>query len=377
MTVDINNNDHQVNSTTRTPDMDIDEAIQRDSNSESKEVAKKVDFHIKENQPKSEGETEGRDALSRPSRPDLPAKVSQLEMRISHLGCLLDFVNKNLAGLIELRDDVKSGKVEKIAFDDLWHLFKPGDLVLSSRRGREQLHRVYFVTGGRLIPHPPPKGRRAEIPIDTWTALRVDTYTMAFDGDQVGPIGESWEFNHYLGERLVTELPIYPAQLHPNTESLLARMEARGRKFVKSLGHKHYEGLAEKETRGENDEDIPYGKISQEYITSEVFVDFEAYREVNKYYTFNLGKPLRSRAFDHAAVNGFQPGLHSYEVKFSGPEIDTKLSEDYMSQSRDFLEPFQFTNVELSAGYYQLLPSEVPGYTFRYRMWCMEPYYPI
>lgn len=394
MTLNTNNND-QVNGTTRTPDMDIDEPIQRDSNSEPKEVAKKVDFHIKENQPKSGGETEGRDAQSNPSHTDLQAKLSQLEMRISHLGCLVDFVNENLAGLIELRDDVKSGKLEKITFGDLWNLFKPGDLVLSNRRGREQLHRVHFVTGGRLMSRTlSSNGWRAEIPVDTWTEFKVDTYMMAFDGDQVGPVGESWGINHYLGERLVTGLPIYPAQLHPNPESLLARMDARGRKFMKSIGHKHYEGLGEKQTRGRtrkqllrivedddssDDDDMKPGKTSQEYITSEVFVDFKAYREVDKYYTFNLGKLVRSKVFDQGAVNRYPPGsaMHSNEDIFSGPEIDTKLGEDYMTQSRGFLEPFKFTDAELSAEYYQILPSEVPGYTFRYRMWCMVPHYPI
>ncbi|KAH7153528.1 hypothetical protein EDB81DRAFT_882464 [Dactylonectria macrodidyma] len=374
-TMDINNNDYEVNTTTRAPDTNDNQTTQRDHVSEPNVAGKKT------------------------NSPDTTGRAVQLEVRISHLQCLLDFVNNNLSGLIELRDDIKSGILKEIAFDDLWHLFKPGDLVVSKSQGQEQLHTVHFVTGGRILPRPPqlllpPEAPmpRTEIPATTvWSPFIVDAYMMAFDGNQVGPEGKSWDIKHYLGKRLVTELPIYPAQLHPDPKNLLARMEARGRKFMKSLGHKYYEGLAQKkawrqQSRAIGDDDIMYEdeyvqpqKRSQEYIASEVFVDFEAYREVNRFYKPILGKLLRSKQ-DQTEVahrlhpkpfsqKRFTPAMRSAELTFSGPEVDTKLAEDYMAKSRDFLEPFKPTDVELSKEHYQLLPSEVPGYTFRYRMW--------
>ena len=49
-----------------------------------------------------------------------------LAMRISHLECLVGFIDSNLGDLIKTRAQIAEGTLERIAFDDLWHLFRPG-----------------------------------------------------------------------------------------------------------------------------------------------------------------------------------------------------------------------------------------------------------
>jgi len=66
---------------------------------------------------------------------DVPLEC--LDLRISHLQCLLNFMNEDLKDVFDLRQDLAEKRVREIAFDDLWHLFKPGDLIITSepRRG--------------------------------------------------------------------------------------------------------------------------------------------------------------------------------------------------------------------------------------------------
>ena len=52
---------------------------------------------------------------------------------LRHLRCLINFMDNELLPVIER---IQSGKCQKVYFSDLWHLFKPGELMyapLSSR----------------------------------------------------------------------------------------------------------------------------------------------------------------------------------------------------------------------------------------------------
>jgi hypothetical protein len=49
---------------------------------------------------------------------------------ILHWRCFVDFIQTHLKNLLGLRNCIAERKLEKISFDNLWHLFSPGDIVL-------------------------------------------------------------------------------------------------------------------------------------------------------------------------------------------------------------------------------------------------------
>lgn len=75
---------------------------------------------------------------------------SGLRWRVSHLQTLHDFIEVGFADQLRLRDKVKDGTLETIAFEDLWQLFSPGDVLYSHDHGFEQLYTAYSMTGGQL-----------------------------------------------------------------------------------------------------------------------------------------------------------------------------------------------------------------------------------
>jgi hypothetical protein len=189
-------------------------------------------------------------AASTPSSPDLRVYIDftpeserrdRVEARYTHLKCLHDFITSELGDLLELRRNIADGKQEYIEFEDLWHLYKPGDVIYSNDNGHHQLYKVYFVTGGqslkrtrttqeattinnmrqRLWEWVPPElredgedetleklFREESSGIGTWTAFKVDGYSMAFDGEYCGPIDVSKKIQPYGMRREITSLPM-------------------------------------------------------------------------------------------------------------------------------------------------------------------------
>lgn len=70
------------------------------------------------------------------------------ESRYTQLKSLYDFMTAELAHVLELRKRIADGTITCIRFDDLWHMFSPGERVLSDKNGHKQLYTIYAVTGG-------------------------------------------------------------------------------------------------------------------------------------------------------------------------------------------------------------------------------------
>jgi hypothetical protein len=66
------------------------------------------------------------------------------------LKLLLDFMDEDLSEIIDVRAEIAAGAIKEIYFEDLWHLLRPGDLILTSRGPNQQLLRICSVTGGQL-----------------------------------------------------------------------------------------------------------------------------------------------------------------------------------------------------------------------------------
>ncbi|XPT03506.1 hypothetical protein M3J09_012598 [Ascochyta lentis] len=199
---------------------------------------------------------------------------------------------------------------KKVTFHDLWLLFKPGDVVVES--SGNQAYRVLSVFTQRHIaippwtkmqtanrpplppPPPPPQhvmpppppppplrsrqatlgpdsrfyGENPHLPSDprfyagddkpfVMSCVHIDT-----DGDSVGPVQQRFEVQAYEGEKLITDLPLYPLRFRTTpirfskdnldtTSSLLTVREQlveRGKRFMEltTIRHVYYAGPAYK-----------------------------------------------------------------------------------------------------------------------------------
>lgn len=321
----------------------------------------------------------------------------QLRVRIKHLKCLQDFIHSDLNHLIELRTKVEDRTLQTISFQNLWYLFQPGDVVVSAKSHSKVLHKVYSVTGGQkrtqiqsqrdIPPSPPPIPIRdtyhgnylwddlnededitEEIfenqpwAFGTWPSFKLDGYRLVSNGNYIRPSRVVKKIKHYAGEVRIIDLDVYPVQFHPDYEILLHRIEERGRKYLKSAGHKSYDGYT-----------VPRGRRDQrEELQGDVFIDIETFFESCPT-TLQLGNLMTS--IRDSSMNGevFGSGASERHYIFTNHEVDGMLTETFLSSNRQKLALIPPEQALESLEYLQLMPNAVPGYAFGLRKWCELP----
>jgi len=310
----------------------------------------------------------------------------KLQTRLRELQLAQDLVKVDLAHYLNLRNVINTGSLEKVAFEDLWHLFRPGDILFCTEQGHDQLYTVYFTTGGQprkrnqtkeekeaafqavYFPTPRPKIWDENLEVDvewgvsavklgggsgTWSPFTINCYRMGFNGILVGPVGSCKQIKYYPGERSISELPVYPFRLHQQQEKVAAKLEARGRKYVSSQGHRSYRGLTITLS----------SKAYQEEVRGDVFVDVK-----DLYRTFPVLKPalgtLRPFQQDATVVEEVIGAQTRY---YTDGEVDVDAMERFLVSHQAILEPVKLDHVEESPEYLQLFPYYVAGYIFKTR----------
>ena len=333
--------------------------------------------------------------IDKGGRVDTDADRADLaEARYTHLKVLVDFIKEELAEVIILREKIADGTQDKIRFEDLWHLFKPGDIIYSKENDYDQLFKVFFVTGGQSLKRSRTRDEANEISnirekvsmryfippelqdeddeesiekmlreegsgIGTWTPFKVDCYVFGFDGESCGPVAMCKKIRAYVGDREISDLPMYPLRFHPKKDELLRRMQERGSKFLFAGGHKSYDGRTLAMKRHE----------SKVEISSDVYIDFDAYYQFMPVRKPTVGRMLRSKQNAAEEEELFAPGSAAYR-SLSGHEVDTKLSDTFLTNYRSSLERFKPEEDEVSLETLSLMPHYVVGYAFQVRQWC-------
>ena len=185
----------------------------------------------------------------------------------SQLECLVQFMDEDMKELLSVKQRLSEGTLQNIAFEYLWLLFKPGDLIYTGSTQR-RAYRVLHVTGGRAIldigEQAPLNRRNSMQPTRSWeqhedqdlpfshaknTPFVIDAFYIDFDGDGFGPVPRRFVIQEFEGEHPIDTLPAFPAQFEKNgseTEKMLAQ---RGRRFMEmaTVAHKRYSGLSARE----------------------------------------------------------------------------------------------------------------------------------
>lgn len=172
-----------------------------------------------------------------------------------HLQVLCDAIDQYMSDLLSKKSAILKHEVERVKFQDLWLLFKPGDLVITSRKPH-LARRVLAVRGGR------PLLTKAHLDLDIDLAgvnkhevtgrtaesspFTVEYVGMDFDGAKFGPTHGSMDIGEFDEEKNITELEVYPMSFSENPTALRQSLLTRGERFVqlRSFKHKRYTGLS-------------------------------------------------------------------------------------------------------------------------------------
>ncbi|KAI0150560.1 hypothetical protein GGR57DRAFT_514176 [Xylariaceae sp. FL1272] len=166
-----------------------------------------------------------------------------------HLRCFMKFFDDEIKPGIEYID---SDQCRKVHFQDLWHLFKPGDEVIDQTEN--QAYRVVRVRTPRHKVSPPWElwyknhwsDLSNDLEKDEEDAKPVTIFCayIDFDGKQLGPVSNRFHIAPFGGLKDIHSLPIYPLRLakKPNLRNALVQ---RGRNLLSVSNFKsmYYMGL--------------------------------------------------------------------------------------------------------------------------------------
>ena len=198
-------------------------------------------------------------------------KLGCLKDIIGHLKCFVDFIDSDLKHVFAFRQGVQDCTIKEIAFEDLWHLFTPGDLLITSGETHaRQAYKVFYTSGGRptvqknadFFDDGPRSGSRRQksarfekIPITT--PFTIHCYYIDFDRKWLGPAHQTITIPRYEGKRPIMGLTMAysdPTSRHPASafpiryleerEAAVAKLVKRGKRHrqVTPFSHKKYIG---------------------------------------------------------------------------------------------------------------------------------------
>ncbi|KAF4958071.1 hypothetical protein FSARC_11107 [Fusarium sarcochroum] len=313
---------------------------------------------------------------------DTPVKRKAWITRLDHLRLLKNFIDTDLAPQLRTFTKAKTGELETTAFEDLWFLFTPGDMIYFKERGYDRLGKVYALTGGQQqkrrreatdpfagdSKHKESEGYRIDSTRGSWSSLTVNYYTMEYDGYYLGPKDACKHIRHYTGERSITDLPIFPLKFHEKKDEIERRLKKRGERYCSSYGHKSYNGT----TCPSDDKETP------EERSGDMFVDFKDYYRIIADWPANETPPRPHYRQGRPRLGNLIPiesDPSEVEEKISGNvtfnlydrEVDYKSFEDFVIS---YMTQYETLKIELDCipeDRLLLLPHWVPAYFFRSR----------
>lgn len=332
------------------------------------------------------------------SASDTEEKPPVAYSRLDRLQCVHDLIQTDLANYVGLDGMIRNGDLDEVLFEEVYHIFKPGDLILSAESGDDQVYQVFSVTGGRMrlskpsvtanngMLRPANQAAVGNAP-GTFTDLIINSFIMGWDGEDIGPLQISHVLPYFAGERRVADLEVYPIQFHKDPDGLLERLRARGRKVVGCFGHKQYTGtpfrsskflakfgmvgnVADSDSDSDSEDEEGGLKVQSDMVRSDVYIDYKP-SYTHFFATSNFFLSLLSR--NPSAESETTEVLDNGQTQnYADQEVDIHLSDKFLSSHRH-LTTFGKPKENLSDDHdrLQLLTGHVPGFIFSTRKWSM------
>ncbi|GAB1211158.1 hypothetical protein ATERTT37_000270 [Aspergillus terreus] len=330
------------------------------------------------------------------------AEAAQAKRERDELRCLVEFMTCDMRDIFDIKRQIMSRTLEEIAFEHLWQLYKPGDLVYRNFHddpSRRQAYRVLHVTGGRVCfdtkkmsYFDPVSDRAWETESDDdrkcrdtmkrsgmqMTNFIIDCFYLESDGVRLAPRPKRFTITPYTGTRPITSLALRPLQFDPHREMVEKELVARGARFMQLAHRKHmmYHGTTIEEAMHSQYKYRNY-RIEAIEIHGEVIVDQEAgvMHFQDEYSSFSLrtggGIIIAHTEADRREVSDFFP--QKTDGDWVTDVMDDSIFEEYRQSeyvmNTDLLTTRMIAGTDLPDDQLLLLPPRVYGYSLLDRRW--------
>ena len=185
------------------------------------------------------------------------------EEAIVHLRGLLNFMKLDMGPIFQRHRVLRSSNAETVHFDELWHLFMPGDLVAADDEQNPRLYRVCILPPSDRYAklqtvrevNMPSDGQNPRIAATQRVAsiqcFNLDIFHFDYDGQSYGPVESRVTIIAYKGHKSITDLPYYPVRFRKDASTHKKNMAHRGARFLKlcteETAFREYEGLSAEE----------------------------------------------------------------------------------------------------------------------------------
>ncbi|KAI1464464.1 uncharacterized protein F4812DRAFT_462523 [Daldinia caldariorum] len=212
--------------------------------------------------------------------------------------CYVNFIDKEV---MPLHDRYSNKAADKVKFDDLWSVFRPGEIIYMPSAGEtsgryHEVWRIYKVKMAEVEVEYPSKVEWGgffpdELADEKKDQFKIYAYYIDHDGDSFGAVRHTFRIEPFVGERLIESLEVFPIRYRQDHQQLLESLTKQGRDFQRLLVDRHQSYHAWTLTRNppfdteEPNEEIlekeNYEKMRHpEFVESDVIVDLqEAYQK--------------------------------------------------------------------------------------------------
>jgi hypothetical protein len=334
------------------------------------------------------------DGSSQKSPPNIESatavEVTESYEALQSLRCLVSFMDTDV---LPVHRNIRSGASERITFRDLWHVYRPGDVVVSWRdldnkrsategiavaeadssdqisgKTAPTIWKVLQVSKGRPVlgaPHSADKDERPRPPSQKINKFTILCYMIGYNGTTFGPVDHAFEISSFDGKRLINSFDPCPAAYVDSYEQIRARLTDRGIKFVqyKKSTHCHYIGPALlNHPAGIQCKPAQNDKVA--LIDGHVIVDFkEAQREDPKW-VIRHGLPEASGGSGLESVEDYPKYIWKDQSRSElHKTVSESIYDDNHLDAAD-MDDFIANDTFLSAVKYPLSEDEIDGRTF-------------
>ncbi len=323
---------------------------------------------------------------------------------LSDLRCLIEFIDAELKPVVDSYRDMSR---QKVAFCDLWHIYKPGDLLHSPLGNKQTSEKIYHrsteslekpndrfqevwriasTTGGRPHLEESEQNFSSSGPQSRINAFLICAYWIDFDGTRFLSRTFLFWMIPFSGEKDITSLQCYPLRYAAKPDEMKSKWKARGEVFREymTFKYRYYTGktltCSPSGFRGPDDN---YPRHS-ENIDSQVVVDFgealaanpgwrtsgrkltlqpeDAPGELSEDYPTSFWKDSHRKVLDEECDDELYEDEH----------IDSKLLEDYIECDpllRDHPQTSPAANGDFDENHLILLPNRVFAFVMKNRKW--------
>ncbi|KAI1089479.1 hypothetical protein F5B19DRAFT_376034 [Rostrohypoxylon terebratum] len=250
-----------------------------------------------EDEPGSDDDDDNDSILSLDSNAEDIDSIMDSPEALRDMRCYVNFIDKEV---MPLHDRFEGTGADKVKFDDLWSLFRVGDLIYMPSAGEtagryHEVWRVYRTeTPEPEASYPSKLGWEFfgdELQQDKKAKFTIFAYYIDHDGNSFGAVRHKFELESFTGERLIESLEVFPIRYRQDHRTLLDSLKKQGEDFKRFLTDRHQAYNAWTLTRNppfdtsEPENEILHDENREkmrhpEFVESDVIVDLaEAYQK--------------------------------------------------------------------------------------------------